>query len=181
MPMSSWKIHPDIEYYFSTNTIVEWYPIFTEKCIFDIVIRSLTYCINEKGLHVHAYVIMLNHLHLIISADLGTSVSDIMRDFKRFTSSKISSLFEERNHQMALDIFRKAARVKGLKQNYKVWQDGFHPIGIYSESFFLNKMDYIHFNPVKKGYVLKPQHWFYSSAGNYESNKDTALKIDHLR
>ena len=77
-------------------------------------------------------------------------------------------------------MFRNVAEQKGLNQNYKVWKDGFHPISIYSESFLRKKLDYIHYNPVRKGYVLEPQHWFYSSAGNYMGNSHTALNIDLL-
>ena len=179
--MSTWKVHPECEYYYCTNTIVEWYPIFTESCLFNAIIESLAHCINEKGLRVHAYVIMLNHMHLIVSATATLSVSDIMRDFKRFTSMKLSTLLEEKNHRSAIELFRKAARQNKLDQDYKVWQDGFHPISIYSESFFRNKVKYIHHNPVRKGYVLEPQHWFYSSAGNYMGNSHIALEIDFLR
>jgi len=178
--MSTWKIHPDIDHYYCTNTIVEWYPIFTESSLFDVIIESLIHCMDEKGLRLHAYVIMLNHIHLICSSASKLSVSDIMRDFKRFTSIKISSSFKEKNHQSVLDVFRRAAQQKGLNQNYKVWQDGFHPISIHTGSFFRNKLEYIHHNPVRKGYVLEPQHWFYSSASNYMGNNHTALEIDFL-
>lgn len=63
-----------------------------------------------------------------------------------------------------------------LDQNYKVWQDGFHPIGLQSEYFYQQKLNYIHENPVRKKYVRKPEHWFYSSARNY----DVAMPIDEL-
>lgn len=57
--MSAWKVHPEIDYYFCTNTVVEWYPIFLENRYFDIVVESLTYCKNSKGLRIHA---VCNHV-----------------------------------------------------------------------------------------------------------------------
>lgn len=105
--MSKWKIYPGAEYYFCTATITGWFPVFTGPSYFNIVINSLQFCRNKKGLMVHAYVIMLNHLHLIISSGSDNSLSDIMRDFKRYTSGEISSLLHESNQAFALHIFKK--------------------------------------------------------------------------
>ncbi|HEY5614884.1 MAG TPA: transposase, partial [Bacteroidota bacterium] len=63
---------------------------------------------------------------------------------------------------------------------YKVWQQGSHPEAITSQKFFVQKLNYIHENPVRKGYVEKPEHWVYSSARNYFLGDDTIIKIDKL-
>lgn len=180
--MSSHKIYDDISLYFITSTIVKWYPVFTESSYFKIIIDSLEYCRKEKGLKIHAYVIMLNHIHLIVSVDAKTSknLSDVFRDFKRFTSNEITELVKEEGKPGALDIFKKAASQAERDNDYKVWQDGFHPKGIYDEEFGLQKLEYIHKNPVKKGYVLKPEHWFYSSASFYRGINNSPLQIDGL-
>lgn len=117
--MSSWKVHPDIGLYFCTSSIVDWYPIFTESRFFEVISESLSYCRHHKGLQIHAYVIMLNHLHLIISSNPGVTVSDHMRDFKRYTSGRLSTLLEEKNNRMALDLFKKPGNLMDLTANTK--------------------------------------------------------------
>ena len=75
---------------FVTFTIVDWVDIFTRKVYCDLIIESLKYCQKEKQLYIHAFVIMSNHVHLVVSAEEGNcKLSDIIRDFKKFTSKKI--------------------------------------------------------------------------------------------
>jgi len=101
-----------------------------------------------------------------------------MRDFKRHTSGEISSLLKSKQNEEALGLFKERALNIGKEQNYKIWQNGFHPIGLESEHFFLQKLNYLHENPVRKGYVVKPEYWFYSSASNYAGFTNIAMPID---
>lgn len=176
--MSRWKIQRGVKVYFTTSTIVEWLPIFIEEEYFKILTESLDYCRENKGLKIHGYVIMLNHLHVLSSSD--GNVSDIMRDFKSYTSHEIIKLLKSKNTLIPLQVFKQAAKVDKKSQSYKVWQTGFHPIGIESEKFYKQKLNYIHQNPVKKRYVAKPEHWIYSSAGFYEGTGESIVGIDRL-
>jgi hypothetical protein len=108
------------------------------------------------------------------------NLSDVFRDFKRFTSKEMTRLLQEEGKLRALDIFKEAAIQAGKKNDFKVWKDGFHPKGIYDEKFGLQKLEYIHNNPVKKGYVLKPEHWFFSSARFYSGVNDVPLQVDDI-
>ena len=73
------------ELFFITMTIVNWIDLFTRQIYFDLIIDNLNYCQNKKGLEIYEYVIMTNHVHMIC---LGNDklLSDILRDFKTFTS-----------------------------------------------------------------------------------------------
>jgi hypothetical protein len=73
-----------------------------------------------------------------------------------------------------------AAEADGKGNRYKVWQEGFHPIAIESERFFLEKLQYLHENPVRKGYVDRLEQWRYSSARNYILDDDSVLMVDRL-
>lgn len=84
---------PD-ELFFVTMTIVNWIDIFTRKIYFDFIIDNLKYCQEKKGLEIYEYVIMTNHIHMIC---LGNNVplSDILRDFKTFTSKELFRLIRD--------------------------------------------------------------------------------------
>ena len=176
--MSAWKVWDQTSLYFITSTITDWYPVFSDIAYFEIITESLRYCRNNKGLRIHAYVVMLNHMHLIVSVAEGSrSLSEVMRDMKRHTSVEISDRLKKDGKESALQVFSNAAK---HPNTYRIWQEGFHPKGIESETFCRQKLDYIHANPVRKGYVLRPEYWYYSSAGNYAGSVNTALQINNL-
>lgn len=175
--MGGYKVYPDIKFYFLTSTIVEWIPVFIDREFFSIITDSLSYCANNKDLRIYGYVVMPNHIHLLVSSN---NLSDVMRDFKSYTSNEISDLVKEKDLSVPEEVFRNAAEIDRKSENYKVWQSGFHPKGIESESFYKQKLNYIHENPVKKGFVTKPQHWFHSSARNYAGMDSYPLEIEIL-
>ncbi|MBP1619032.1 MAG: transposase [Bacteroidetes bacterium] len=75
--------------YFVTDTVVDWVDIFSLPKYKHVVIDSLVYCQNHKGLIIYAWVLMTNHMHAIVSSGSDPKVSDICRDFKKFTSKEI--------------------------------------------------------------------------------------------
>ncbi|MBJ6751024.1 REP-associated tyrosine transposase [Geomonas anaerohicana] len=150
--------------YFVTSTIVEWIPLFTSTRYCSIVTDSLCFCRERKGLQLHAYVIMDNHVHLIVTAPNATV---FMRDFKSFTGKKIIEFLEadKKNWLLGrLEFFKKEYKTESQHQ---VWQEGFHPQVIFSEEMYRQKLDYVHSNPVRRGIISSPEHWVYSSASNY--------------
>jgi putative transposase len=176
--MSRWKIIPSVNSYFITTTVVEWQNILNSVSILESIIKSLKYCIAQKGLHLHAYVLMPNHAHYIVSLETSKKLSDVIRDFNRFTSRRITEELEETGRIDSLEIFHKAALEEGRGNRYKVWQDGFHPIAIESSDFFRQKIEYLHDNPVRKGFIERPEEWIYSSARNYILGDHSIIRIE---
>lgn len=164
-----YKITDNNGIYFVTTTIVGWVDIFTRRELSEIIIDSLKFCQKEKGLIIYAWCLMPSHLHMMVSAVGGKNLSDIMRDFKKFTSKKIISTLGQINESRdwLTDKFSFAARTHSKTEEFKVWQDGFHPISIETNLFKEQKLNYIHQNPVKAGLVNEPEHYNYSSAINY--------------
>jgi putative transposase len=160
--------------HFITCTIVGWLPVFTRARYLDIITASLTFCRQQKGLRLHAYVILDNHLHLMVSAD---NLSQVIRDFKRHTAKEILAVARQEDKQWLLKQFEffKSAH-KGNSQ-HQVWQEGFHSQAITAEDMLRQKLDYIHYNPVRIGSVDCPEDWRYSSARNY-LGQDGLLEID---
>lgn len=77
-----YKFHDPDALHFITITISEWINIFTKPAYCEIIIDALKYCQINKGLIIHAWVIMSNHLHLIVSRNDQPLLSEILRDFK---------------------------------------------------------------------------------------------------
>jgi putative transposase len=107
---------------------------------------------------------MENHLHLVGSSE---DYSHEMSRWKSFTARNIVDFLTENGPNFFLEqlkFFRKKHR---RDQDHQVWQEGFHPQAILNDTLLQEKIEYIHNNPVKRGYVVCPEHWRYSSAAQY--------------
>ena len=170
--------------YFMTDTVVDWVDIFTRPTYKHIILESLQYCVQQKGLVVYAWVLMSNHLHTIVACEEDMKISDIWRDFKKFTSKKILATLEndtnESRKEWMLDRFAfRAKNDKRIKQ-YKFWQDGNGEQLIFSVDYLQQRLDYIHNNPVKAEFVNNPEEYRYSSAVDYAGGKGL-LKIELIQ
>ncbi|AEI47904.1 REP-associated tyrosine transposase [Runella slithyformis] len=160
--------------YFLTMTVVDWVDVFTRPMYKTIIIDSLRYCQKEKGLEIYAWVLMTNHLHLLASATEGYNLSDILRDFKKFTSKKIVETVvkeTESRKQWMLYRFNYHGFWHPKNQQFKFWQDGNEAKEIHSNDFLFQKLHYIHDNPVRAGIVEFPEEYLYSSARTYVGKK----------
>ena len=169
--MAGYQIRNQYYTYYLTLTIVGWADIFTRKIYKDLLIDSLIYCQKEKGLIVYAYVIMSNHIHLIAAAQKESKgLSAILRDFKRHTAKQILETIKtqpESRRDWLLNLFAYHAKYNGNNSNYQVWIQHNHPIELISPKWILQKLNYVHLNPVRAGIVQEADHYVYSSAANY--------------
>ena len=108
---------------------------------------------------------METHLHLIASS---LNLNKEIGDFKSFTASSIIKLLEKEHDEHWLSQLRLQKAVHKKDREYQVWQEGSHPQQIYSDDMMRQKIDYIHNNPIRKGFVEDQVKWLYSSATNYE-------------
>jgi len=155
--------------HFITATVVDWIDVFSRKSHRDSIIKSLDFCINNKGMVLYGYVIMSNHIHMVVQSSDG-KLSDLIRDFKKFTAKTILEKIQtepESRRDWMLERFQLATESHSRNKTFQFWQYGNHPEEIYSEKFLWSKLDYIHLNPVRAGIVEKTSHYVYSSASNY--------------
>lgn len=165
------------ETHFLTIKVIEWIDIFTTPAYFQVVIDSLKFCQKNKKLLLYEYVILTNHLHLIVQAKAGHRLSQIISDFKKHTTQEILKLLQEDNRKYIFNLIKNSfARKKGYQN--QIWQRENYPEIIVSEEFYLQKANYIHENPVKKEYVLKPEEWIYSSARNRLLNDNSIIVLN---
>ncbi len=168
--------------YYLTLTVVDWIDIFTRPVYRHIIVDSLGYCQKEKGLILHAWVVMSNHVHLIASAKEDTNLSDILRDFKKFTSKKIVSTIQEApesRRDWMLHRFAYAGTNDAKIKDYKFWKDGNEAKDLITAPFALQKLNYLHQNPVRAEIVDKAEDYRYSSAIDYAGGMGM-LKVELL-
>ncbi len=177
-----YKIADQEEVYFLTLTVIYWMDVFTKKDYKIIVVDALNYCIENKGLEVFAYVIMSNHLHMIARAKEGYKLSEILRDFKKFTSKAIVKRVVELSDsrcEWLINKFAFEARRSKRAKYYKFWMDDNHAISLARRELIAQKLNYIHQNPVKQMIVSNPVDYLFSSAIDYADGKGF-VNISHL-
>ena len=148
--------------YFVTFTVNQWVDVFSRQEYADLFLDSVRFCQKEKGLKVHAWVIMTNHIHMIISSD-KVNLSDIIRDLKKYTSTQIINAIKNNPQESRKNWFLWLLQKKEGGKLF--WKEGYHGEEIISESFFQSKLEYIQMNPVKAGIVEKEEEYVYSSCG----------------
>lgn len=158
--------------YFVTFTVVEWLNVFTKPQYMQILWDSLQYCRREKGMKLYGFVFMTNHLHLIISAgDENIKLWQIIRDFKKFTAQKIIQMMQkEENRRWILDVMKAAGTKNSANTQYQFWIQDDGAVEINSDEFFLQKLNYLHANPVRAEMVTDACAYVWSSARLYEKN-----------
>ena len=166
---TGYHINHQANAYFMTFTVVDWVDVFTRKIYRDIIIDCFTYCRNFKSLQVWAYVIMSNHVHCILSAK-NENLSDILRDFKRHTASAILKSVQnadESRKDWMMKRFEFAAKSNVRNNPHQFWMHDNHAEVLLTTKFTVQKLNYIHLNPVRAGLVEKAEDWLYGSARNY--------------
>ena len=119
-------------------------------------------------------------MHLIISAK-ENNVSDVLGDFKKFTSKQLmKSIFEhpgESRKEWMIEIFKKAGESNSRNIYHQFWQQDNQLKIVYTPHFAVQKLEYIHNNPVVAGIVRYPEDYLYSSAGNYARLPENLMEV----
>ena len=163
--------------YFVTLTVVGKIPIFTNPKYFDIIIENFNYYRKTQGLKIYHYVIMDNHIHLIVSHP--DNISQVLRKFKSYTAKMIIDAIKKDEREWILFLLKYFKKEYKQYSTYQLWEEGSHPQIIESVKVLQQKIEYIHNNPVKRGLVRRPEDWVYSSAGNVEE-LESVFKVDEL-
>jgi putative transposase len=165
-----YKIRDQSKVYFVSFATVNWIDVFTRSIYKDIIVESLQYCVENKGLELYAYCIMSNHVHLLIGSS-KESIEGILRDIKRHTAKQVLKAIEtnpqESRKEWMLWMFERAGKRNPNNDKYQFWQQHNHPVEIMNTEMLDQKLAYIHANPVEAGWVSQPEDYLYSSAVNY--------------
>ena len=147
--------------HFITSTIVGWLPVFTTPACCEILIGSLAYCREHKALRIYGWVIMDNHFHAVVGTP---ALSATIADLKKFTARALLEQIERERRTWLLDLLKAGRAAHKTRSLHQIWQEGFHPQAIQDDAMMRQKLEYLHNNPVRRGWVASSEHWRYSSA-----------------
>jgi REP element-mobilizing transposase RayT len=161
---------------FFTATILEWKRLLKPEKYKQIIIESLRFMVDDRRIVVFAFVIMDNHIHLIWQMRDEMKTADVQRDFLKYTAQKIKQDLQ-RHHCKVLAMFE----VHAKDRRYQFWERNALSIELRTEKVFLQKLKYIHENPVRAGMCKYAEQYKFSSARFYENQIDDFGFITHYR
>jgi putative transposase len=168
---SKYKFTDSEAIYFVTATTVDWVDVFTRDVYRDILLDSFRYCQANQGLQIHAWVLMPNHFHLICSFINGHEPGLVLKNMKSFTAIKLIDAIinnaKESRREWMLDLFEKSGQKQKKNYRYQFWQHENHPIILDTNLMMDQRLQYVHENPVRAGFVQSAEQWKYSSAIDY--------------
>lgn len=165
-----------IEYpQFYTATILEWKPLLAEDKHKEIIVNSLQFLVTQNRIILHAFVIMSNHIHLIWQPTFAYSLTDIQSSFMKYTAQQLKHSLNE-NDKTMLEEFK----VNKYDRAYQIWKREPLSVELRTHDVFIQKLEYIHYNPVKGGLCTHPEDYHYSSASFYYGGVDTFNMLTHF-
>ncbi len=167
----------DEHLFFVTTTIVGFTKVFVNDSYCEILISNIKHYQDKYKFEILAYVIMPTHFHwiIIVNPKFGT-ISDIMRDIKKYSAWDIMEIAEKEDKDLMRIFYNEG--LKFPKHKRKFWMQRFDDEVIRNEKMFWTKLHYIHRNPVEAGIVNLPEKYKYSSARNYINNDHSVIKVD---
>ena len=130
----------------------------------------------------YAFVVMPNHIHVIIQCPLDCPPKDWVRAFKTGTARLIVRQYQVENNEAALKKLA-ALVTRPEKQEYKVWEDGYLPKNVFTPAFLEQKLTYLHHNPMQPQWQLAdaPETYAWSSARYYLKGEPAIIRVEDVR
>lgn len=153
MGRSRYKFHEEHFPYFVTSSVLEELPLFTKHQVAQIILDQLVFLQRECGVTLYAFVIMVNHFHAVVE---GEDLSKKLQLAKSYTARQILEMLESNGHTRWLEKLKWNKRSYKVGRTFQVWQEGLHPKQLSTVEMVNQKIEYIHANPVKSGFVDKP-------------------------
>ena len=147
---------------FITITCLEWKPLLEQDRFKEIIVASMSFLTKANRVSIYAFVIMPNHLHLIWQIMGDHKREDVQRDFLKFTSQQMLKVL--RNERSAI---QDELLVHAKDRKRQIWERNSLSIPLWSDKVMWQKLEYIHYNPVRAGLCEYPEEYKYSSAAFY--------------
>lgn len=159
---------------FFTATIQGWKPCLNDSRYKDIMIDCLQTMVRNKQIELNAFCIMSNHVHIIWQPLGDYTPSQIHSSFTNFTGKQIKNNIAIHDASLLEEL-----KSKNLNRQYQIWKRRSLSVELFTESVFMQKLEYIHHNPVRAGLVKNPEDYYYSSAAFYQNGIDHFNMLTH--
>jgi putative transposase len=139
-------------------------------------VEALAAARNKHGFHLWAWVIMPEHIHLLIYPDARRAkIANILADIKRPVAQRAIAYLVGRNSPFLNNLV-----VRNKSRTYRrFWQAGpGQDHNIYDPRTAHRVVEYIHFNPLRRGLVARADDWLWSSARDWLSGVDVPIRVD---
>ena len=152
-------------------------PVFRTEQMKQVLCHAINEARRSANLLLFAYVMMIDHLHLLTNRPSTTS--NVLRIIKGLTARRVIDYLKVNNHASSLAKLRHQSRERNY--NYSLWQTEKNVLPIFSEGMFMEKVNYIHQNPVRAGFVQRVTDYRWSSARIWRSCplEGEPLLMDH--
>jgi REP element-mobilizing transposase RayT len=176
MSDDKFQISRDSQALFITVVAAHRLPVFRKDAVKLVACKAIDEARKSGGFLLFAYVIMPDHIH-VLTNESDTSAK-VLRYLKGITAKRILDYLKEHNYQSSLEKLRH----QSWKRNheYSVWQQEKNVLSVFSEAIFMQKVNYIHLNPVRAGLVERAVDYRWSSARiwNHCAMDDEPLSVD---
>ena len=170
--------------YFITFTCYNWLPLIELSQGYHVVYNFFT-VLGKQNHTVLAYVIMPNHLHMLLHYSGGKSLNTVIGNGKRFMAYELVNLLEQSGNQTILQKLKAGVRYKDRSRGKKheVWINSFDVKECRTEKFILQKLIYIHENPVRGKWKLckSSLDYLHSSARFYFNGEQSLFSVKDYR
>lgn len=161
---------------FVTFSCYHNYNLFKTHTVKNIFIHHFDTLRTKYMFKIYGYVIMPNHVHLVLLPPDGIALSKIIGELKSLTGREIISHWQN----IDLKIFDNLKVLRNGKQRYTFWQRRYYDHNCRTKEITTEKINYCHKNPVAKGLVEKPQDWIWSSFRPHHRMDNVIIKIDEI-
>jgi REP element-mobilizing transposase RayT len=162
--------------YFFTATILNWIRVLDDDKLKDIIIDSLKFLKKEKRIQLFAFVIMPNHIHLVWQIGKTYYLSDVKRDFLKYTSQQIIKILRAENPALLEEL-----KVNAADRIHQVWERNPLSVELVTDKVIEQKINYIHLNPVRANLCSQAHEYKYSSARFYYDGVDCFQLFENFK
>jgi putative transposase len=198
---------------FVTFSCHQRFPFLDNDTVAAIVLTEIDWARKKYGLRIFGYVIMPEHVHLVILPGEGCQMGHIIGTLKWRSARRIVNCFQLNDHERLRIVTRnpgrsqntlsrdattrqvpsttslgqEANRVPGHPADnrhttgvHRVWLPRCYDHNCRSKETVIEKINYCHWNPVKRGLVAGPEEWKWSSYRWYAEQSDPVLELDQI-
>ncbi len=171
--------HVDHHLYFITASICGWKHLFADTAYINIVLDSLAWLQRNKRMALYAFVLLPSHLHAI-AKPRDRPIGNLLQNFGSYTAHAILKELRRDKRSDLLKFFHEHRR--DSRHQHSIWQD-IQAKNVYSRKFLIQKLEYVHNNPVAKEWNLAEDRadYPYSSACFYDRDEPAIIVVDDVR